>query len=150
VASILEKLQLSVEKTRIVEAEAGFDLLGVHFVRKATRRRGTRVFCYGFPTAKAMSHVRQRVREELGNEVRRPLSEVIKYLNPILRGWSEYYRWLNSARHFRKVDRYVVFKLQRWLRRKQQRTRRAFRRPPDEWWWEQGLFRCSGRSVRVW
>jgi hypothetical protein len=48
------------------------------------------------------------------------------------------------------VDRYVVFKLQRWLRRKQQRTRRAFRRPPDEWWWEQGLFRCSGRNVRVW
>jgi len=97
-----------------------------------------------------MSHVRQRVREELGSEVRRPLSEAIKYLNPILRGWSEYYRWLNSAHHFRKVDQYVVFKLQRWLRRKQQRTKRAFRRPPAEWWWEQGLFRCSGRSVRIW
>jgi RNA-directed DNA polymerase len=144
------KLQLSTEKTQIVEAESGFDFLGVRFVRKPTRRRGTGVFCYGFPTAKAMKHVRQRVREEIGGDVRRPLSEVINYLNPILRGWSEYYRWLNSAQHFRKVDRYVVFKLQRWLRRKQQRTRRAFRRPPDEWWWEQGLFRCSGRHVRIW
>jgi group II intron reverse transcriptase/maturase len=144
------KLQLSAEKTRIVEAEAGFDFLGVHFVRKPTRRQGTQVFCYGFPTAKAMNHVRQRVREELGCDVQRPLSEVIKYLNPILRGWSEYYRWLNSAQHFRKVDKYVAFKLQRCLRRKQQRTKRAFRRPPDEWWWEHGLFRCSGRSVRVW
>jgi hypothetical protein len=92
-----------------------------------------------------MSHVRQRVRQELGSDVRRPLSEVIKYLNPILRGWSEFYRWLSS----RKIDKYVVFKLQRWLRRKQQRTKLAFRRPADEWWREQGLFRCSGRSVRV-
>ena len=93
------KLELSAEKTRIVEAEAGFDFLGVHFVRKPTRREGTGVFCYGFPTAKAMKHVRQRVREELGRDMRRPLSDVIKYLNPILRGWSEYYRWLNSAEH---------------------------------------------------
>jgi hypothetical protein len=144
------KLQLSAEKTRIVEATSGFDFLGVHFVRKPTRHRGMKVFCYTFPTAKAMNHVRRRVREELGNDVQKPLAQVIQYLNPILRGWSEYYRWLNSAQHFRKVDRYVVHKLQRWLRRKQQRTRRAFRRPPDEWWWEQGLFRCSGRSVRIW
>jgi len=111
------KLQLPAEKIRVVEAEAGFDFLGVHFVRKPTRRLGRKVFCYGFPTAKAMSHVRQRVREELGSDVRRPLREVIKYLNPILRGWSEYYRWFNSAHHFRKIDKYVVFKLQRWLRR---------------------------------
>jgi RNA-directed DNA polymerase len=55
--------------------------------------------------------------------VRKPLREVIKYLNPILRGWSEYYRWLNSAQHLREVDKYIVFKLRRWLRRKQQRTR---------------------------
>ena len=38
------------------------------------------MFCYGFPTAKAMNHVRQRVREEIGRDVRRPLSEMIKYL----------------------------------------------------------------------
>jgi hypothetical protein len=77
----------------------------------------------------------------------RSLGEVIKYLNPILRGWSQYHRWLNSAYHFRKIDEYVVFKLQRWLRPKQRRTKRAFRRPPDAWWWEQGLYRCAGKKV---
>jgi len=55
-----------------------------------------------------------------------------------------------NDKHFRKVDQYVVWKLQRWLRRKQQRTRRAFRRPSPEWWAAQGLFRCEGTSVRVW
>jgi hypothetical protein len=62
----------------------------------------------------------------------------------------EYRPFGHSAQYFRKLDRYVVFKLQRWLRRKQQRTRRAYRRPPDEWCWQQALFRCSGRNVRVW
>ena len=65
-----------VEATRqadLIVVDQGFDFLGVHFVGKPTRRRGTGVFCYGFPTAKAMKHVRQRVREELGRDVRRPL-----------------------------------------------------------------------------
>jgi len=144
------KLQLSPEKTRIVEAEGGFDFLGVHFVRKPTRRTGTGAFCYAFPTAKAMNHVRQKIREAIGRDVRPPLTEVIEALTPLLRGWSVYYHWLTSGQHFRKVDQYVVWKLQRWLRRKQQRTRRAFRRPSPEWWAAQGLFRCEGTSVRVW
>lgn len=144
------KLRLSPEKTRMVEAEAGFDFLGVHFVRKPTRRTGTTAFCYAFPTAKAMQHVRQKVREGIGRGVQQPLQEVIQTLNPLLRGWTQYYCWLNSAQYFHKIDRYVVWKLQRWLRRKQQRTRRAFRRPSHEWWWAHGLFRCSGSIVRVW
>jgi len=123
------KLRLSPEKTRIVEAEAGFDFLGVHFVRKPTRRTGTGAFCYAFPTAKAMNHVRQKIREAIGRDVRQPLTQVIEALTPLLRGWSGYFNWLNSGQHFRKVDQYVVWKLRRWLRRKQQRTRRAFRRP---------------------
>ncbi len=144
------KLRLSPEKTRVVEAEAGFDFLGVHFVRKPTRRRGTSVFCYGFPTAKAMTHLRQKVREEIGRDFQQPLQQVIDRINLVVRGWSEYYRWLNSAYHFRKIDQYVEWKLQRWLRRKQQRTRRAFRRPSHEWWAGQGLYRCSGTVVHVW
>src|SRR5436309_13651981 len=43
------KLQLSPEKTRIVEAEGGFDFLGVHFVRKPTRRTGTGAAATRFP-----------------------------------------------------------------------------------------------------
>jgi RNA-directed DNA polymerase len=144
------RLELSQEKTRLVEAEEGFEFLGVHFRLKRTRRKGTKQFCYGFPTAKAMIHVRQRVRETIGRDYISSLPGVIKRLNPVLRGWSNYYNWLNSGKHFQKVDGYVVYKLQRWLRRKQQRTKRAFRRPPPEWFHNQGLFKCSGRIVYIW
>lgn len=142
------RLELSPEKTRVVEAKDGFDFLGVHFRLKPTRRRGTRQFCYGFPTPKAMNHVRRRVREEIGRDYLKSLEETIGRLTPVLRGWANYYNWLNSAGHFHKIDWYVVGKLTRWLRRKQQRTRRAFRGPSPEWFHERGLYRCSGKIVR--
>ena len=144
------RLELAPEKTRLVEAEKGLDFLGVHFRLKRTRRKGTKQFCYGFPAAKGMTHVRQRVRETIGQDYVSSLSEMIRRLNPVLRGWSNYYNGLNSSKHFQKVDDYVIYKLQRWLRRKQQRTRRAFRRPSPEWFHEQGLFKCSGTIVHVW
>jgi RNA-directed DNA polymerase len=97
-----------------------------------------------------MNHVRQKIRAAIRRDVRPPLPQVIETLTPLLRGWSGYYNLLNSGLHFRKVDQYVVWKLQRWLRRKQQRTRRAFRRPSPEWWAAHGLFRGEGTSVRVW
>jgi len=144
------QLELSSEKTRVVEAVDGFEFLGVHFRLKRTRRRETKQFCYCFPTARAMNHVRQKVREQVGRNYLRSLTETIHSLNPVLRGWSNYYNWLNSAFHFHKIDRYVVWKLTRWLRGKQQRRRRAFRKPSFEWFYEQGLYRCSGKIVRVW
>jgi len=143
-------LELSPEKTSLVEAEAGFEFLGVHFRLKRTRRRGTKRFCYCFPTHKAMNHVREKVREQVGRDYQKSLEHKIRYLNPVLRGWSNYYNWLNSSQYFQKVDKYVVWKLSRWLRRKQKRTRRAFRYPSFEWFYEQGLYRCSGHIVRVW
>jgi RNA-directed DNA polymerase len=143
-------LELSPEKTRLVEAEEGFGFVGVHFRLKPTRNKGTKQFCYCFPTHKSMKHVRRRVREEIGRDYEKSLQEIIHYLNPVLRGWSNYYNWLNSAQYFHIVDKYVVWKLTRWLRRKQQRTRRAFRKPSFEWYYNQGLYRCSGRIVRVW
>src|SRR5207245_7419258 len=85
------KLQLSPEKTRIVEAEGGFDFLGVHFVRKPTRRTGTGAFCYAFPTAKAMNHVRQKIRAAIGRDGRPPLAQVHDALTLHLRGWDVYY-----------------------------------------------------------
>jgi len=49
------------------------------------------------------------------------------YLNPILRGWANYFSWLNSGEHFHKIGRYVIQRLNRWNRRKQQRVQRRYR-----------------------
>jgi group II intron reverse transcriptase/maturase len=142
----LTRLQLTVneEKTRVVLARAGFDFLGVHFRRQPTRRDPTRSFCYCWPSRRSMLRIRGRVREILKRDARPPLKVKVRELNPLLRGWGAYFRWLNSAQHFRKVDRYVWYMLRRWLRRKHQRMRRAFWSTPQTFFEKVGLYTLHG------
>jgi len=46
------RLKLSEDKTRVVQAQRGFDFLGVRLGLKPTRRDRSRQFCYGFPSPK--------------------------------------------------------------------------------------------------
>jgi RNA-directed DNA polymerase len=143
------KLGLSPEKTSIVDARDGFDFLGVRLHLKPTRRNRGRSFCYGFPTPKSMKAVRSQVREHLGRDYCKSLEHMIEYVNPILRGWCNYYSWLNSGEHFHDIDRYVGHKFNRWNRRKQGRVRRRYRWLSDQDLHNHGLYRLSGRIVYV-
>lgn len=142
----LERLRLVVneEKTRIVAAQDGFDFLGVHFRKQPTRRDPTRSFCYTWPSRRSMQRVRDKVRAAIAHDDRPSLAEKIERLNSVLRGWGAYFRWMNVAKHFRKVDRYVWYKLRRWLRRKHKRTRRAFWSTPMTLFERAGLCTLHG------
>lgn len=142
-------LRLSEEKTRIVKAEDGFDFLGVRLILKPTRRDRTRRFCYGFPSPEAMNRVRQKIREAVGKDYDSSLEEKIELVNPIVRGWANYYNWLNSGEHFHKVGRYVMQRLNRWQRRKQGRVRRSYRKLHGNDLNARGLYRISGTIVHV-
>ena len=50
---------------------------------------------------------------------------MIADLNPILRGWGNYFRTGNAADKFRQIDRYVVWRLVRLLIKKRGRNLRA-------------------------
>jgi RNA-directed DNA polymerase len=145
--AMLSRLRVTVneDKTRIVHASAGFDFLGVHF-RKQPTPRG-RQFCYCWPSRRSMQRIRDKIRMLIGRETRVPLSEKTARLNPVLRGWGAYFSWLNAARHFRLIDKYVDHKLRRWLRDKHQRRHRAFWRTPRAFWQEAGLYVLEGRIV---
>ncbi len=104
-------------KTRLVlvDAKDDFDFLGVHFRKQPSRRDASRWFCYCWPSQKSMQRIRDKVKAAIARDNRPSLQEKLDRLNPILRGWSAYFGWLNSAQHFRKVDQYVTWKLRRWL-----------------------------------
>jgi group II intron reverse transcriptase/maturase len=144
--AFLARLRLTIneEKTRVVAAQEGFDFLGVHFRKQPSRRDPTRSFCYAWPSRRSMQRVRDKVRAAIGYDDRPALEEKIGRLNPVLRGWGAYFLWLNSARHFRKVDRYVWYKLRRWLRRKHQRVGRAFWSTPEAYFKQAGLYTLHG------
>ena len=114
-------LSLNAEKTRIVDAKDGFDFLGMHFRLQPMRGNPRRLFCYRWPATKAMQSVRQKVRDAVGYDDLYSLDDKIRALNPILRGWGQYFRVGNAHRHFKKVDSYVYTKLVNFLRRKHKR-----------------------------
>ncbi len=101
-------LTLHPEKTRLVDARTdGFEFLGYRFV--AARR---------WPREKSLVKFKDAVRMETRRTVGRGLAMVIARLNPMLRGWFEYFkhghRWI-----FRTLDGWIRRRL-RSLPRKQQ------------------------------
>jgi RNA-directed DNA polymerase len=117
-------LRLSPSKTRIVELEVageGFDFLGFHFRRVLSRTSG-RPYIACWPSQKAMSAARQRIRDltPLGR-IGLPAILVVQDINRFLRGWGAYFRDGNSTQQFHALDRYVFWRLARFMTRKHRR-----------------------------
>lgn len=111
-------LELNSNKTRIISAEeTNFDFLGFNF-RKVWNKEKTKKFSLLMPTQRAQKIIRAKVREITRN---RPVkvSEVVDKLNPVIRGWVNYFRIGNSSRVFNKIRGYTANKVRRFIRRKQ-------------------------------
>ena len=97
-----------------------------------------------------MKAVRGRVRELTDRRRRagmKDIREAIRDLNPVLRGWGNYFRTGNASLKFRQVDCYVRTRLVRLLERRGGRRRTGFRW--SEWSHERfvddhGLYRLLG------
>lgn len=139
-------LKLNETKTRIVDARAGFDFLGMRF--KYKRSRQGKMNCYKWPTPKAVTRVKEKVREAIGKRGQYDLEVAIRRINPIVRGWGNYYRYGNSFEQFEKVDRYVWWRL-RWMYYVEHRKhRRGMRDFPRDLKLEKGLYQLRGTLRR--
>jgi len=113
------KLTLHPTKTRVVDmGQDGFDFLGFHFHKKKSKK-SNKLLPYNWPSPKAMMSVRSKIhfiteRMRLSNS----LSEVIKFLNQVIRGWRNYFRIGNCTLKFQQLDRYVRSRLEQWVRAK--------------------------------
>ena len=110
------KLELHPEKTRRVDlsrGEDGFDFLGCHLRKRMSgviweRKRKRVYFLQRWPAKRSMKRVRARVKELTGpNQRGRDLRDIVAKLNPVLRGWGNYFRTGNAAEKFGQVDDYV-------------------------------------------
>ena len=95
-----------------------------------------------------MKRVREKVRDLTGrNRVHQDIRDVIGLINPILRGWGNYFRTGNAARKFNQIDDYVWRRLRRLLVNRYGRNLHAGRADPwtRDWFVEQhGLHRLRG------
>jgi RNA-directed DNA polymerase len=148
-------LELHAEKTRIVdlrEGRQGFDFLGCHFRARVSGRlleRGIRrYYLHRRPSQRSMKRIRQKVRAKTGRNRAgvKDIRLVIDELNPILRGWGNYFRTGNASQTFVQIDRYVAWRLKRLLIKRRGRNLRAGQADQwtAEWLWELGLHRLMG------
>ncbi len=148
-------LELHPDKTRIVdlgEGREGFDFLGCHFHARVSGRlleRGIRrYYLHRWPSARSMKKVRQRVKELTGRNRNgvKDIRVLISDLNPILRGWGNYFRTGNAAHKFVQIDDYVWRRLVGFLRKRYGRNLHASRvdQWTEAWFNELGLYRLRG------
>lgn len=129
VSTVLTRLGLELhpEKTRLVDlsrGREGFDFLGCHLHKRMSGpiwERARRRVCYlqRWPSPRAMRQVRARVRAlTLRPRCHDDLRAIIAEINPVLRGWGQYFRTGHAAVKFVQVDQYVVERLRRLRRQR--------------------------------
>lgn len=122
-------LSLAPAKTRIVgvaNGTQGYDFLGFHHRMVPSRRYPKLRYPACWPSAKAMTRARSRIREMTGrNRCHTPTRLLVEDLNQFLRGWRQYFRYGNSARSFAKLDRYVTERMALLLSKRHGRSGRG-------------------------
>ena len=85
-------VELNTEKTKVVDLSAGgvFSFLGFH-IRRAITRNG-KVGVLFMPTMKARKSLTQKLKAVFRRFQSQPISQGIYIINPILRGWVNYFR----------------------------------------------------------
>lgn len=142
-------LVLNREKTHVVHVSRGFDFLGMTFRYSKTSGAATRLKfnCYRWPRRKAMDALREKIRTKIGRRFHLSLQEVIREINPILRGWRNYFKVGNSERHFYRLDRFVMNRLRIFVKRKHNDPNRGIRNVSVELFERLGLFRLARDRV---
>lgn len=154
VGIIMERLGLMLhsEKTRIVDlrgGKEGFTFLGCTIRKRRSIQRAPHLhFVQRWPSPKAMTRVRARVHEltDARRSGAKDVKVIIASLNPVLRGWGNYFRTGNAEREFNRIDVYVYGRLVRWIQRRGgQRTRYRWDAwPRERLHTEMGLYRLRG------
>ena len=119
----VDKLGVKVnrDKTKIVDLTQGktFSFLGFVYRRVKTHRGKWGVSIV--PKMKARSALLHNLKEVFRRHKSQSISRVIELINPILRGWANYFRIGNSARCFGYIKDWVEKKIRRHLMRARKR-----------------------------
>lgn len=127
---VLEKLGVALhpEKTKIVHIKNGFIFLG-YKIKQGTRplrvsqekiRSGAKPNAlYAFPRQKSIDHFKEQIRARTCRRIPKKTDGLIRELNPVIRGWGNYYCKAHVRKLFNRLDRWIVrrilsHKCKRW------------------------------------
>lgn len=137
VAAVLRPigLRLSGAKTRIAHIDEGFDFLGFRIKRHQKPGTSKRLI-YTYPSKTALADVKGAVRTLTQGTTNWPLRNLLHQLNPVLRGWTTYFRHGVSKATFNYLRAFVWRRVVYWLRHKHRKRNWAWlRRHHLPGWW---------------
>ena len=117
---ILEKLgvELHAEKTRIVHVRQGFEFLGFKIKwgkplpqRLPPDKRRPTGGLYAYPREKSIRHFRERIRRLTRRNAPVSTQQLVDDINPVIRGWGNYYCKAHVRTLFNRLDRWIVYRL---------------------------------------
>jgi len=132
VKAVMKRLELTLhpEKTKVVPmwgGQGGFDFLGMHHRSIVTETSQAQRYytLHQFPSKKAMKKMRFKVKEILGarNVLWKSMSELVEELNPVLRGWRNYYGLKTAGKWLAQVDWYILKRFTIWHNKKRKKRR---------------------------
>jgi RNA-directed DNA polymerase len=121
-------LSLSEEKTRIVHLTDGFDFLGFnvrHYAVARASRTGHKLLIK--PSKRSVTELREKLRGIWQQGRGQALAVVLHRLNPVIRGWANYFRTVVSSQVFRLLDHWMYHRANRYGRSRHPLKSQAWR-----------------------
>lgn len=126
-------LELSQEKTKITHLSEGFDFLGFnikHYQAPQTAKTGWKLLIT--PSKNSVKKIQTKLRDEWKSLIGLNLGAVLKRLNPIIRGWANYFRIGVASKTFSSLDNWMFTREMRYGKRTHPRK--------AKWWIHQKYF----------
>jgi len=116
-------IELNAHKTRIVHTRQGFEFLGYKIKRGKSlrlpankRRSGSNPYdLYAIPREKSIRYFKDQIRGLTQRKAPVTLPELIDQINPVIRGWGNYYRKAHVRRFFNQLDRWISQRIYSFL-----------------------------------
>ena len=138
---ILDKLGVTLNqaKTRIVHISRGFEFLGFKIQRgkgkfrlshDRIKSRLNRQNLYAIPTQKSVDRFKDQIRALTQRKMPLRLGELIETINPIIRGWGNYYCRSHVRKRFHQLDGWIIRRL--WSHRTKRWRNAAWKEYPTK------------------
>src|SRR5439155_27170879 len=120
-------LRWSEAKTHIRHLTEGFDFLGFHirhYPAPNSSRSGYKLLIT--PSTGSITQIKRKLKGLWRRHVGSPTVALINAMNPVIRGWSNYFRTVVASRVFTDLDNFMYYRAQRYMKR---------RHPRKSGWW---------------
>ena len=104
-------LELSAEKTTLTHIQEGFDFLGQNL-----RKYGGKLIIK--PSKKSIRSLLEKVRRLMKANPQAPAANLIRLLNPMIRGWAQYHQHVVSKAIFSDIDHRIFNIVWQWATRR--------------------------------